>query len=122
MAYCIYTAASVTVQDARTGDTLAVDKIDTFVRALEGSCKTCPGVQRSLDIIRSNLAHSLKRASNPTQPDTQSNDYLPAFPHCDAGGLSSQVEMNEFIDFDPNWLLESFPEDHVAPSSTSWFE
>lgn len=120
MAYCIYTAASVVVQDARTGDTLAVDKIDTFIRALEGSCKTCPGVQRSLDLIRSNLAHPPQQ-SRTMRPEIPSHEYLPAFPHHQTEVFNSQVEMSGIIDFDPNWLLDSFPEDHVEPSSSSWF-
>lgn len=51
MAYCIYTAASVSLADVKAGDPGAVRRMQTFLRALQGGLATCPVLQRSLDII-----------------------------------------------------------------------
>lgn len=60
MAYCIYTAASVAVQDVNAGDVIAAHKMQTLLRALRAGITTCPMLQRSLDIIINNLkAHTV---------------------------------------------------------------
>ncbi|OAA55544.1 Transcription factor [Niveomyces insectorum RCEF 264] len=55
MAYCVYTGASVMVQDVKLGDEAASRKIQTFLRALRLGVTSCPLVQRSLDIITESL-------------------------------------------------------------------
>lgn len=56
MAYCSYTAATVAVQDTKDGVSGAQRRLDTCVRALEALSKSCPGIQRSIDIISKCLA------------------------------------------------------------------
>ncbi|KJR88101.1 uncharacterized protein SPSK_07014 [Sporothrix schenckii 1099-18] len=64
MAYCVYTGASVLVQDMkqsrhrRRQDTAAASKIQTFLRALRQGMASCPLVRRSLDIITASLGNS----------------------------------------------------------------
>lgn len=50
MAYCVYTGASVMVQDVAAGDLETNMKILTFLEVLKEGTTTCPIVQRCLDI------------------------------------------------------------------------
>ncbi|KAL1893025.1 hypothetical protein Sste5346_006706 [Sporothrix stenoceras] len=62
MAYCVYTGASVLVQDIKQShgkDAAAASKIQTFLRALRLGVVSCPLVRRSLDIITDSLGDAL---------------------------------------------------------------
>ncbi|CAK7221733.1 hypothetical protein SBRCBS47491_004627 [Sporothrix bragantina] len=60
MAYCVYTGASVLVQDVKQGcDAAAAAKIQTFLRALRLGVASCPLVRRSLDIITASLGSTV---------------------------------------------------------------
>ncbi|KAK6066776.1 Nitrogen assimilation transcription factor nirA 3 [Seiridium cupressi] len=89
-AYCIYTSASVMVQDAKAGDALASRKTETFLRALNVAAKTCQLIQRSLDIITNSLnAEGTRPAAVGKSNQTSENNllnrqYLPAFLYRDA--------------------------------------
>lgn len=82
MSYCAYTAATVALQDLHDGLEGSQTRIDTYLRALEGTRPSCPGIQTSIDIIHRHLekrGHSA--ATQPAIPMLpQDVDYLPAFP------------------------------------------
>lgn len=56
MAYCAYIAATIAVQDAKDQFPGAFQRVDTFVRVLSAIRYTCPGTQRSLDIIKQSVS------------------------------------------------------------------
>ncbi|CAK7216506.1 hypothetical protein SCUCBS95973_002821 [Sporothrix curviconia] len=65
MAYCVYTGASVLVQDVKQGcDAAAAAKIQTFLRALRLGVASCPLVRRSLDIITASLGSTAAAAAD----------------------------------------------------------
>lgn len=68
MAYCAYVAATVAVQDAQDNIAGASQNVDTFIRVLSGLRATCPGIQRSLDIIKQSMQQPATPSSN--QPDS----------------------------------------------------
>ncbi|KAF2807541.1 uncharacterized protein BDZ99DRAFT_489809 [Mytilinidion resinicola] len=127
MAYCIYTGATVMVQDVKLGDLEAATKMQTFLRALEQGITSCPLVQRSIDI----LTNSLKSDSSNTDLSgagalsTSENltfgHFLPAFPYCDPlvdyGNMANSSTMN----VDSFSLLDCFPEYHMENAVGDWF-
>ena len=128
IAYCVYTGASVIMQDVKRGDLDANIKMQTFLQCLRQSTTTCPIVQRSLDIITNGL-----RSEPATVPQTEldataaeqaplASNYLPAFPYqgqdLDYGHNASQgMNMDGFT------LLDSFPETQYNGfgSGGAWF-
>jgi hypothetical protein len=131
MAYCIYTAASVMMQDVKTGDIDANIKMQTFLHALRQGITTCPVVQRSLDIITSGLRADAvnlgaSRMSNvggirPGESIVRRN-YLPAFPYRDLD-MGMRMDSNgPSLDLDGFSLLDSFPENHLdSMTPGEWF-
>ncbi|CAK7207287.1 hypothetical protein SEUCBS139899_010097 [Sporothrix eucalyptigena] len=69
MAYCVYTGASVLVQDVKQGDVAAGAKIQTFLRALRLGVASCPLVRRSLDIITASLGAETSSAASQQPPN-----------------------------------------------------
>lgn len=69
MAYCMYTGASVMVQDVKREDSTAAAPLQTFIRALTCGMASCPIVYRSLDIINKSL-QSLDSVSSGNHPPT----------------------------------------------------
>lgn len=127
MGYCIYTAASVMVQDARAGDTVASRKLETFLRALGTAGKTCQLIQRSLDIITNSLngaeAPRLSTARpNQAMPDGMlSRHYLPAFPYRDMQMDLVDNAQRGAMHLDASSLLDCFPEQHMESSTGDWY-
>ncbi|KAL2867481.1 Zn(II)2Cys6 transcription factor [Aspergillus lucknowensis] len=127
MSYCIYTGASVMVKDAKSGDLEASGKIQTFLRALKGGIKTCPLIQRSLDIINNSLQSKTPKLA--TLNDVSAADglgtanYLPAFPYLDMGATSQfPTDRNPAVmDLDAFSLLDSFPEQHISTTTGEWY-
>ena len=129
MAYCIYTAASVTMQDIKTGDEGAQSKMQTFLKALQEGITTCPIVQRSLDIITDGLRGPLSAPSQ-SQPSGvltgslyQERNYLPAFPYPNMDTDHSMYTSHGAADTDNFPLLDCFPEtlyDGLG-SESDWF-
>ncbi|KFY36674.1 hypothetical protein V495_07690 [Pseudogymnoascus sp. VKM F-4514 (FW-929)] len=122
MAYCIYTGASAMVQDVKSGELEAKVKMSTFLRALNGGLKTCPIVQRSIDIINNSLQGSqawMPEIDN-AAPDNSMRNYLPAFPYRDAQMDPSNESNYNFIDLDAFALLDSFPENHIDAVTGEW--
>ncbi|KAF5855676.1 hypothetical protein ETB97_008611 [Aspergillus alliaceus] len=113
MSYCIYTGASVLMQDIKKGDFDAQVKIQTFLQALRQGSTTCPIVQRSLHIITNSLrtgATALSDAQPTCAPTGQTRNYLPAFPYPDLDlGYGTYVTRGN-PDLDGFTLLDCFPE------------
>jgi hypothetical protein len=124
MAYCIYTGASVLVQDVKTGDLDARSKINRFLRALKGGLKTCPIVQRSIDIINNGLkggGQSKTIDDNESASDQIGRNYLPAFPYGDSQLDISNENNFSFSDSDTFALLDSFPDHHIDTTTGEWY-
>ncbi len=122
MAYCIYTGASVMVQDVKAGELDAEGRMNTFIRALKGGLTTCPIVQRSIDIIKNALhsGHSKPMKLHEIGPDSLMRRYLPAFPYGDAQMNTSNETAHSFVDLDAFALLDSFPENHIHAATGEW--
>jgi hypothetical protein len=99
MAYCIYTSASVLLNDVNAGDREAGEGMHTLLRALRGGIATCPILQRSLDIITNNLRPPKSGLQPPSaQPRPQDVQSVPLGAH----------------DLGADW----FTQDHTADLST----
>jgi len=134
MAYCVYTGATVAVEDMNDGVMSAAESVSTFIRALEGASATCPVIGSSLDIIRTNIAQksperlaALSSVSNSSKMPqqladgmAQNNSMMPAFPY-------QPVQMdygptNAFT-VDPaisSSLLNSYPQHFVDIRDDGW--
>lgn len=131
MAYCVYTAASAIVQDVRSGDSIARNRMNTFLRALKGSCTTCPVVQRSIDIIMNSIknpdltgefSNNQREVKCPSSTGINSAPaYLPAFPHHEWQAGSTDPAAFEIMDTDVLSLLDCFPENHIDIGITDWY-
>lgn len=116
MSYCIYTGASVLMQDVKKGDFDAQVKIQTFLQALRQGTTACPVIQRSLHIITNSLradATNLtgaRPACAPTGPTPLARNYLPAFPYPDLDlGYNTTLNRGN-TDLNGFPLLNCFPE------------
>ncbi|OGM50324.1 hypothetical protein ABOM_001034 [Aspergillus bombycis] len=116
MSYCIYTGASVLMQDVKKGDFDAQVKIQTFLQALRQGTTACPVVQRSLHIITNSLradatnVPDARLACAPTGQTPLARNYLPAFPYPDIDvGYSTNLNRGS-TDLDGFTLLDCFPE------------
>lgn len=115
MAYCAYIAATVAMLDLYDGVEGSHAQVNTFLRALYGLRKSCPGIQRSIDIIIKGFNYS--RPTNPSAlnqsaPDGKSDqrDPLPAFP------------INEYLETD-DWNAISqntLPFGSLDPYAIDW--
>jgi hypothetical protein len=87
MGYCIYTGASVVLEDAKQKSGSASATMQTFIRALNTGMRRCPLLERSLNIIIKGLQ------AVPVNRDVSDNafmlnSYIPAFPYLDSLGAS----------------------------------
>ncbi|KAF9776505.1 hypothetical protein IL306_005288 [Fusarium sp. DS 682] len=130
IAYCVYTAASVVMQDVKNGNLDANAKMQTFLHCLRQGTTTCPIVQRSLDIITNRLRsenvlvpQAVPEDISLEQSASMASNYLPAFPYHDAG-LNYSQDMNQGdFSLDNFTLLDSFPEAQYNSSfpGGEWF-
>lgn len=123
MAYCAYIAATVVVQDAQDQVPGAQRSVDTFVRVLSALCYSCPGIQRSLDIIKQSMPASSSRisplpeASQPAVLEANFDifDSMPTFPlNCSSLGLNPSMPAMAmpFTELDPfTYQWSNFHED-----------
>lgn len=127
MAYCIYTGASVMIKDVKAGDLEASSKMQTFLRALKQGTKTCPLLQRSLDIINNSLNSNPPRfaQSNDNAPaeDPVAANYLPAFPYLDPEVTNHLTtdQNSSSMDLDAFSFLDSFPEQNINTATGEWY-
>lgn len=60
VSYCVYTAATIDIQQIRHEDTslatAAATRLATTLKMLESEARQTPGIKRSIDIIKSHLA------------------------------------------------------------------
>lgn len=122
ISYCIYTGASVIVNDVNSGDLSASMRMRTFLRALQSSVTTCPVVQRSLDIINNSLtsqthdfdtsqAAEAAETAEATTTEPSTGRYLPAFPVPESEVANYEFNFNtDNLDMDNFSLLNCFPE------------
>ena len=126
MAYCTYTAATVVVQDMKDGRPRTKGRFETFMRALNAIRASCPGIQRSIDILTRGLNSSdgLKTASNEegmaeeTQSTQVQSSQMPAFPYYDFSDCVETGSINPFFDLDsfPQLWFDDFSENMLLNS------
>ncbi|KAF4450509.1 hypothetical protein F53441_6364 [Fusarium austroafricanum] len=136
MAYCTYTAATVVVQDLKDGRPGTVERFKTFTRALNAIRASCPGIQRSIDILTAVLESnggttSVNQGTEEPEGEADPDVPLPAlcqfpqipvFPYLDFGTMSTDrpddanpdttASTNPFFDLDsfPQLWFDDFPE------------
>jgi hypothetical protein len=117
MGYCIYTGASVSLEDAKETNNPDHPTLRTFLRALNAGMRRCSLLERSLNIIIKKMSHAfyedgLLRRAGTEDAAPETSGYIPAFPYIDPMG-------NGGVNFD--WyasgadsgamnLLDCFPE------------
>lgn len=125
MAYCTYTAATVVVQDMKDGRPGTRGRFETFMRALNAIRASCPGIQRSIDILTRGLNSSdePKTASNETgaveeAQSAQGQGQMPAFPYYDFSDCVETGSINPFFDLDsfPQLWFDDFSENMLLNS------
>jgi hypothetical protein len=118
MGYCIYTGASVSLEDAKKTNNAEHSTLRTFLRALNCGMRRCQLLERSLNIIIKKMSHAFYSndliGNRASFADTASNTsgYIPAFPYIDpigTGGMDldwcfSGTDMSSMN------LLDCFPE------------
>nr|POE90359.1 nitrogen assimilation transcription factor nira [Quercus suber] len=121
MAYCAYTAATVAVMDG------SQTRINTYLRALFAIRSSCPGIQRSIDLIIKGFGTASKNPSRPKshspEPEImQQQDPLPAFPfdqiHEQNYGTTGDMDSIPFGNLGPfpfEWSTIANDEFDIAP-------
>lgn len=89
-AYCAYTAATVAMLDLHDHIEGSQQRVNTYLRILYGVRTSCPGIQRSIDIIIDGFSRVTPAAPSAPMPPTsqpgvmqermEGFDMLPAFP------------------------------------------
>ncbi|KAF5560160.1 pathway-specific regulatory [Fusarium napiforme] len=88
MAYCTYTAATVVVQDMKSGRPDTTQRFKMFMRALNAITVSCPGIQRSIDILTRGLGTVSVEQEPPAFPEQAPQ--IPAFPYTDFSYIFSE--------------------------------
>ncbi|KAH7196430.1 fungal-specific transcription factor domain-containing protein [Fusarium flagelliforme] len=125
MAYCTYTAATVVVKDMKDGRPGTKTRFETFMRALNAIRTSCPGIQRSIDILTRGLnssdgpkttASNEKNGVEETQ-SAQGQGQMPAFPYYDFSDCV-ETSINPFFDLDsfPQLWFDDFSENMLLNS------
>jgi hypothetical protein len=118
MGYCIYTGASVILEDAAKDSEAAHATLRTFLRALNTGMRRCRLLERSLNIIvkeMSRLQPTLNSVSDDaTQVDLPPgmSGHVPAFPFVDSA-ITMDLDMNSYFGHaDSGFMqsLDSYPE------------
>ena len=123
MAYCTYTAATVVVQDMKDGRPGTRGRFETFMRALNAIRASCPGIQRSIDILTRGLNSSdgPKTAASNEKGLTEEQgpgSQMPAFPYYDFSDCVETGSINPFFDLDsfPQLWFDDFSENMLLNS------
>lgn len=85
ISYCAYTAATVALQDLESRVTGAHERLNTYLGALHGVRRSCPGIQRSIDMIIKHMNPSVVHTEDGVLLSSQTAqqmtlEALPAFP------------------------------------------
>lgn len=125
MCYCAYTAATVAVQDTRDEVPGASHRLKTYLRALKSTKASCPGIQRSIEIIASCVRPNTLEPSTtsgaskshvgdePVHPPQLFTEDMPAFPHDidHSNQLLDGMDMDSLSAPPQSFLyLDSFPQ------------
>ncbi|KAG5760441.1 hypothetical protein H9Q72_011441 [Fusarium xylarioides] len=112
MAYCTYTAATVVVQDMKDGRPDTTQRFKMFMRALNAITVSCPGIQRSIDILTRGLGTVSVEQSPPAFPEQAPQ--IPAFPYTDFGYIFAEgldgTSHDTTASSNPFFNLDSFPQ------------
>jgi len=134
MSYCVYTGATVAVENLSNGIPGAVESVQTFIRALEGARRsTCPVIASSLDIIKMNVAQKcpdklvmlnlpMNQVVPPHHPGHISQQgMMPAFPYqpiqMDYSGQTNVFAVDPTAS---SMMLNSYPQHYVDMRDESW--
>lgn len=127
MAYCAYTAATVVVQDCRDGLPGANEKVDTYMRALNGLRASCPGISRSIDIITRWLQQPHQPVTTgavSTMEQEQIDDaflgQMPTFPFHDTVSQSMDAQMEPAMFSTSSSLFDSYPKEWFDFTDDLW--
>ncbi|KAF5563951.1 pathway-specific regulatory [Fusarium phyllophilum] len=112
MAYCTYTAATVVVQDMKDGRPDTTQRFKMFMRALNAITVSCPGIQRSIDILKRGLGTASVEQSLPAFPEQAPQ--IPAFPYTEFGYIFAEgldgTSHDTNASSNPFFNLDSFPQ------------
>jgi hypothetical protein len=118
MGYCIYTGASVSLEDAKKTNNALHPTLHTFLRALNSGMQRCRLLERSLNIIIKEMSYSFSAQEPPDNNSrhddavTITNGYIPAFPYLDtASGMGFSMDnMFHEADMSSMQILDCYPE------------
>ena len=124
MAYCTYTAATVVVQDMKDGRPGTTQRFETFMRALNAIRASCPGIQKSIDILTRGLnssdgQHTAESKEKGLAEETQGQgSQMPAFPYYDFSDCVEAGSIKPFFDLDsfPQLWFDDFSENMLLNS------
>ncbi|KAF2023467.1 hypothetical protein EK21DRAFT_105276 [Setomelanomma holmii] len=120
LGYCIYTGASVLLEEAKKNSNSAQAVLGTFLRALNSGMRRCRLLERSLNIIVKEMGRLQPTTSQSSFPERSSRfeassaigTYVPAFPFVDVAA-TMDFDMDPYFDrSDALFMhsLDSFPE------------
>jgi hypothetical protein len=118
MGYCIYTGASVSLEDAKKTSNSAHPTLRTFLRALNSGMRRCRLLERSLNIIIKEMSHSFHDQAmfggrqSLNEAATATSGYIPAFPYIDPAG-ANDFDLDSYFngtDMSSMHVLDCFPE------------
>lgn len=112
------------MKDGRPG---TKKRFETFMRALNAIRTSCPGIQRSIDILTRGLnssdgptttASNEKGLAEETQSAPGQGPQMPAFPYYDFSDCVETGSINPFFDLDsfPQLWFDNFSEDMLLNS------
>jgi hypothetical protein len=126
MAYCTYTAATVVVQDMKNGRAGTTERFKMFMRALNAITVSCPGIQRSIDILTRGLgATTVEQEGVSALEIPPAVPQMPVFPYTDFGYVfaegGDETSHDTSTSSDPFFSLDSFPQLWLDEFSDSVF-
>ncbi|KAJ4111040.1 hypothetical protein NW760_006227 [Fusarium oxysporum] len=113
MAYCTYTAATVVVQEMKNGRPDTAERFKMFMRALNAITVSCPGIQRSIDILTKGLGTAVEQDQEIPPAVPEQAPQIPAFPYTDFGYIFAEgvdeTSHDTTTSSNPFFSLDSFP-------------
>ncbi|KAF5261391.1 hypothetical protein FOXYS1_7927 [Fusarium oxysporum] len=126
MAYCTYTAATVVVQDMKNGRPDTAERFKMFIRALNAITVSCPGIQRSINILTKGLGTAVEQDQEIQPAVPEQAPQIPAFPYTDFGYIFAEgvdeTSHNTITSSNPFFSLDSFPQLWFDEFSDSVFD
>uniref|UniRef100_A0A0D2Y6Z6 Zn(2)-C6 fungal-type domain-containing protein n=1 Tax=Fusarium oxysporum (strain Fo5176) TaxID=660025 RepID=A0A0D2Y6Z6_FUSOF len=126
MAYCTYTAATVVVQDMKNGRPDTAERFKMFIRALNAITVSCPGIQRSINILTKGLGTAVEQDQEIQPAVPEQAPQIPAFPYTDFGYIFAEgvdeTSHDTTTSSNPFFSLDSFPQLWFDEFSDSVFD